>query len=105
MFENKEEGKHIHQAKSTPYLLFFVISIFVGMLIAYVWLDLYTQRKIDMSLIQIVKLVKKQTESKHDKKELVPTVYKLIINGNEHNFSFTDFRFTNLKIDDIKLKR
>lgn len=106
MFDDKNDNnKHIHQAKNTPYLFFFFISIFIGMLITYVFLDLYVQKKVDLSLIQIVKIVKKHNEVvKHNKKEK-PMVYKLMINGDEHNFSFTDFRLLNLKIDDIILKR
>lgn len=103
--DDKTGKKHIHEAKNTPYVFFFSISMLVGMLIAYVWLDLYTQRKIDMSLIQIIKLVDKQNSEIENVKKHNPTVYKLMINGDEHNFSFTDFRLLNLTIDDIKLKR
>lgn len=84
-----------------PYLSIAAIIFTFGMIACYLLVDLYVQRKANLSVLQIVKLVEQDEKRRaKDVKDGKPVrIYKFFINDTEHNFSFKNFSINGLKFD------
>lgn len=100
MNSSNQFNNHRHNAPSA--FIFIMIFVF-GAMSSYLFLDFYSQKRSNLSIMQIIDIVDDVREENEDK-NISSTTYKLFINGSEHNFSFSDFNLLGLKLDGITLE-